>query len=218
MGLHEKFKKMKIFFDLDGTLIDSKLRLYSLFQELVPQSNLTYEEYWKYKKNEFSHSMLLNQIFNFDEDEIEIFEIKWMKLIETDTWLKLDKPIEGATEHLIKLKEKGIILSIVTARQFKKKVFSQLTLFGWENIFNEILVTEQKNKKEELIKPFLSLCNDNWIIGDTGMDINVGKKLGIKTVAVLSGFQNEKVLSTYKPDYILKNIKEFTLSKVTDFN
>ena len=50
------------------------------------------------------------------------------------------------------------------------------------------------------------------------MDINVGKKLGIKTVAVLSGFQNEEVLSTYNPDYILKNITEFTSSKVTEFN
>jgi phosphoglycolate phosphatase len=218
MELYEKFKKMKIFFDLDGTLIDSKLRLYSLFQELVPESNLTYEEYWKYKKSKFSHLMLLNQIFNFDQNKIEEFEIKWMKLIETDSSLKLDKPIEGATEYLIQLKEKGIILSIVTARQYKEKVFSQLTQFGWENIFNEVLVTEQINKKEELIKPFLSPCNDNWIIGDTGMDINVGKKLGIKTVAVLSGFQNEEVLSSYKPDYIFKNIIEFTSEKVTDFN
>ena len=45
---------MKIFFDLDGTLIDSKLRMYNLFQELVPQSNLTFVEYWEYKKNKFS--------------------------------------------------------------------------------------------------------------------------------------------------------------------
>lgn len=209
---------MKIFFDLDGTLIDSKLRLYSLFQELVPQSNLTYEEYWKYKKNKFSHSMLLNQIFNLDENEINVFETKWMKLIEADSWLKFDKPFDGVTEHLIKLKEKGITLYVVTARQFKEKVFSQLALFGWGTIFQEILVTGQKNKKEELMKPHLSLNADNWIIGDTGMDINVGKKLGIKTVAVLSGFQNEEVLSTYNPDYILKNIIEFTSSKVTDFN
>ena len=119
--------------------------------------------------------------------------------------------------HLIRLKEKGFILFVVTARQFKEKVCSQLRLFGWENIFHEVLVTEQKNKKEELMKPHLSLCNDNWIIGDTGMDISVGKKLGIKTVAVLSGFQNLAVLSAYKPDYILKNIKEFDPSNKIDF-
>jgi len=217
MELYEKIKYMRIFFDLDGTLINSKLRLYSLFQKLVPQSVLTYNEYWEYKKNKFSHSMLLNQIFNLDENEIDIFETKWMELIEVDCYLKFDKPFEGVTEHLIRLKEKGFILFVVTARQFKEKVCSQLRLFGWENIFHEVLVTEQKNKKEELMKPHLSLCNDNWIIGDTGMDISVGKKLGIKTVAVLSGFQNLAVLSAYKPDYILKNIKEFDPSNKIDF-
>ena len=76
MELYEKIKYMRIFFDLDGTLINSKLRLYSLFQKLVPQSVLTYNEYWEYKKNKFSHSMLLNQIFNLDENEIDIFEAK----------------------------------------------------------------------------------------------------------------------------------------------
>lgn len=208
---------MKIFFDLDGTLIDSKLRMYSLFQELVPKSNLTFVEYWEYKKNKFSHSMLLNEIFNLDENEIDLFETKWMKLIEVDSSLKFDKPFEGVTEHLIRLKAKGFILYVVTSRQFKEKVYSQLRLFGWENIFHEVLVTEQKNKKEELMKPHLSLCNDNWIIGDTGMDISVGKKLGIKTVAVLSGFQNLAVLSSYKPDYILTNIKEFDPARKMDF-
>ena len=55
MELYEKFTYMNIFFDLDGTLIDSKLRLYSLFQKLVPESILTYDEYWKYKMNKISH-------------------------------------------------------------------------------------------------------------------------------------------------------------------
>ena len=41
---------MKIFFDLDGTLINSKMRLYSLFQELVSASNLSFDEYWNLKK------------------------------------------------------------------------------------------------------------------------------------------------------------------------
>ena len=88
-------------------------------------------------------------------------------------------------------------------------MISQLELFGWSTIFQDILVTGQKNKKENLIKPFLEGDEENWIIGDTGMDIIVGKKLGIKTAAVLSGFLNKEVLLTYEPDYILENIIEF---------
>ena len=71
------------------------------------------------------------------------------------------------------------------------------------------------NQPSTIIEAYTN--SDNWIIGDTGMDISVGKKLGIKTVAVLSGFQNLAVLSAYKPDYILKNIKEFDPSNKIDF-
>jgi phosphoglycolate phosphatase len=200
---------MKIFFDLDGTLIDSKLRLYNLFQKLVPQSILTYDEYWAFKMDKISHSMILRQVFNLGEIDIKLFEDRWMELIETENWLKFDRPFVGTTDHLTKLKGKGFLLYVVTARQFKTKVILQLELFGWFTLFEEILVTEQKNKKEDLIKPYIEGDEENWIIGDTGMDIIVGKKLGIKTVAVLSGFLNKEVLLTYEPDYILENIIEF---------
>ena len=200
---------MKIFFDLDGTLIDSKLRLYGLFQKLVPQSILTYDEYWEFKMAKISHSMILRQVFNLAEIDIKLFEDRWMELIETENWLNFDQPFVGITDHLIKLKEKGFLLHVVTARQFKTKVISQLKLFGWFTLFEKILVTEQKKNKEDLIKPYIEGDEENWIVGDTGMDIIVGKKLGIKTIAVLSGFLNKDVLFTYEPDYILENVIEF---------
>ena len=214
MELHEKFKEMKVFFDLDGTLIDSKLRMYSLFQELVPQSKLTFDSYWDYKQNRFTHAMLLSEVFKLDKVTIQLFEIKWMKLIETDAYLKFDQPFQGVTEHLVTLQQKGMELYLVTARQFKAKALTQLALFGWQTIFRDILVTEQKYEKEELMKPYLSSNKDNWIIGDTGMDIRTGKNLGINTVAVLSGFQKKEVLATYKPDYILKSIIDFPTTNI----
>ena len=57
---------MKIFFDLDGTLINSKIRLYSLFQELVPVSNFSFDEYWDFKQNKINHATILRKKFNFD--------------------------------------------------------------------------------------------------------------------------------------------------------
>jgi phosphoglycolate phosphatase len=72
---------MNIFFDLDGTIFDSKERLYRLFQELVPQSNLTFEEYWSLKRNKIGHKTIIANYFK-DIDFIQ-FEKKWMELIET---------------------------------------------------------------------------------------------------------------------------------------
>ena len=65
---------MKIFLDLDGTLIDSKLRLYGLFQELVPESILTYEEYWNYKKDKINHKKILKKYFKFNDCDIKLFQ------------------------------------------------------------------------------------------------------------------------------------------------
>ena len=45
MALREGTKPMNIFFDLDGTLLDSKERLYYLFQHLVPECKFSFEEY-----------------------------------------------------------------------------------------------------------------------------------------------------------------------------
>jgi phosphoglycolate phosphatase len=209
MELYEKFKLVKIFFDLDGTLIDSKLRLYSLFQKLVPQSVLTYNEYWEYKMNKISHNIILKQYFKLEESDVKIFQTKWMKLIEDDFWLSYDKPFYGITEHLTLLHNSGFKLYLVTARQKKEKVISQINTFGWVHLFEEILVTEQKYNKVDLMKPNLGDSSDNWMVGDTGKDIIEGKELHMHTVAVLTGFLSEKILIGYNPDRIVPTVLSF---------
>ena len=54
---------MNLIFDLDGTLIDSRLRLYKLFQQLVPTSELTYQDYWAFKQENVSNEDILIKEF-----------------------------------------------------------------------------------------------------------------------------------------------------------
>jgi phosphoglycolate phosphatase len=107
---------------------------------------------------------------------------------------------------------KNNILYLVTARQSKEMVYKQIGDFGWETIFEKIFVTEQILEKHLLIEQNVSVSANDWIIGDTGLDVEVGKKLGIQTVAVLSGFLNEEKLAEYKPDIILANVTSFKLN------
>lgn len=200
---------MNVFFDLDGTLIDSRQRLYQLFQRLVPQSQLSFDDYWNLKRNKVDHSTILREYFNYTPEYFMIFEKNWIKLIESKEYLVIDQPFEGITEFLLHLKKINVNIYLVTARQKISGVKYQLEKFGWNQLFDEILVTEQKKEKAELIKPFIDSNQDNWVIGDTGNDIQVGKSLGIKTVAVLSGFLNEKQLTSYKPDVIIENVLQF---------
>lgn len=194
---------MKLFFDLDGTLIDSRKRLYKLFQELIPQSSLSFEEYWKLKRNNIIHSELLSQYFNYKNSEILLFEKTWMTLIEDDDWLNFDKPFEGVYEYLESLKLDDNKIFIVTARHRKDNALTQISNFGWSDLFDEVLVTEQKSPKTELIKPYLKTNETNWMISDTGKDIQIGKQLNLKTAAVLTGFLNKDKLLEYNPDRIV---------------
>jgi len=200
---------MNIIFDLDGTLIDSKPRLYYLFKKLVPISDLTFDEYWDLKSNKNGHQEILSSKYSYSDKMFQEFSNTWMNQIETKQWLDYDKPFLGLTEYLMNLKKNNCSLYIATARQSEVNTLKQIDSFGWNEIFEKVLVTQQKSDKFELIKNEIKLSKEDWLVGDTGKDIETGKKLGINTVAVLSGFLNRESLLLYNPDKIIDNVLKF---------
>ncbi len=198
---------MNIFFDFDGTLIDSHMRLYKLFQFLIPESTLSFDEYWELKRNQIDHKTILKKYFGINNSQP--FEKEWMKKIETKKYLDLDKPYEGVAEYLIYLKNKNLSLYLVTDRQLPRGVYYQLKKFGWVNFFDAILITAQKYSKEDLIRPLISTNNADYIVGDTGKDILTGKNLKIKSIAVSNGFLSKEILEKYNPDAIFNKVTDF---------
>jgi phosphoglycolate phosphatase len=67
-------------------------------------------------------------------------------------------------------------------------------------------VTQQRKEKFDLINDEVLISKQDWFVGDTGKDIQTGKKLGIKTAAVLSGFLNKEKLMEYEPDVIERDV------------
>ncbi len=70
----------------------------------------------------------------------------------------------------------------------KEAVIWQMNSFRWLSYFENVLVTEQKLTKYQLINDQISDNEKIIVVGDTGKDIICGKKLNAKTVAVLTGF------------------------------
>jgi phosphoglycolate phosphatase len=199
---------MNLIFDLDGTLIDSRLRLYNLFQQLVPTSELTYQDYWAFKQENVSNEDILIKEFRFDAPAIKRFVTDWMGNIEAPEFLALDKNLPGMHATLAELREQAN-LYVCTARQYSIPLLNQLERLRLLYYFDEVMVTKQTRSKEELVRTLPSLDSQDWMIGDTGKDIQVGQMLGIKTCAVLSGFLNEKALLNYGPDLILPTAADF---------
>lgn len=204
---------MQIFFDLDGTLIDSSKRLYLLFQSLVPVSGFTYDDYWALKKEQIDHNSILINKFNYDNDQVAEFEKEWMLKIEDDNWLKLDEPFKGVTEMLKVLSIKHS-LYIITNRQYNKPVYDQIDSFGWTTLLKYVFITNQAMDKSTIIRNYTHPDTNDWLIGDTGTDIQQGKILGTRTAAVLSGFRSKENLQRYDPDCIVDSVLDVPFESV----
>lgn len=198
---------MNIFFDFDGTLIDSTVRQYELFCSLVPECKLTYEEYWRIKRTKVTQETVLVNFFSYSKEQCEYVKEKWIESIEKQVNLEKDNPFLGAGNMLRRLSEDAN-LYLVTARQSTPMVEFQVKKFGWSNIFTQLLVTNQTSSKYDLINEKISYSDNDIFIGDTGEDIITGKKLGVRTIAVSYGILNKNVLKEYHPDYIVDDICE----------
>lgn len=200
---------MKIVFDLDGTLICSKKRLYSLFCFLVGGNQLTFEQYWHLKFFGKTNQQILIDVFGYSNVMIEKFIAEWMTLIESEYYLKMDTIIAGVPDLLSFLKKEHALF-LCTARQSTEKTNEQLENLSIAKFFEKVFVTNQSTTKERLLKDGgITFTKEDWIVGDTGHDILTGKSLGLKTCAVLSGFMSEEKLKKYEPDIILKNATNF---------
>lgn len=196
----------QLYFDLDGTILDAKKRLYLLFLHIVPECKLTFFEYWELKKDMKSHGYILEYMYNYDKKSIEKFNQIWLKKIELKKWLQRDTIIEGSNFLLNRL-SKRYELYLITSRQSIDNTLWQLKKLKLSQFFSEIIVVSSNSSKYEELRSRNCSVN-SLIIGDTGIETEAGKKLNMKTVSVLSGFRNERSLKKYSPDYIINSILE----------
>ena len=201
---------MNLIFDLDGTLIDSSNRMYTLFQELVPQSNLTKEEYWGLKRDKVNHKKLLEKFY--PEVDFEDFNSRWMSMIEEERFLIMDTNYPDTVEVLDTLARKNK-LYLLTARQSEEGLKKELNRLGLDRFFTEILTTAGKTPKDVLLDSFMdsnpkTFCSDDWFISDMGADILTGKSKGFRTIGITHGFMNDTRLKEYAPDYIVNELRE----------
>lgn len=198
---------MKVFLDLDGTILDVSYRCYRLYFNILTYGGfdvLDMRDYWTLKRANVSEKEIASRttppVF------AEYYVRKRLSLIDTMDYLVLDKVLDGVYETLGKW-SLDHDLYIVTARQNRLNLDRQLFLFDVHRYFKFIYSAgPQRVKKEKLIRHEVSDKTNCIIIGDTEQDIEAGKALGITTVAVGTGVRERFELEKMKPDIFVESI------------
>lgn len=170
-----------VFFDLDGTLINPRKRLHTLFVELSG-SQIGFDEYWKCKDKGLNQAQMLEHIgYRYSCRE---FNKRWLEEIERKDLLSLDEVFTDVPPLLESLRTYKIKMFIVTNRQSYENLEWELLQFGISGYFDAVISTFQKCSKDEAVVK-LGLCTENSVfVGDSEEDMNAARALGINGILI----------------------------------
>ncbi len=202
---------MKIFFDLDGPILDVSQRYYSVFLAICKgNTQLSKEEFWDFKRKKVSWPEILKEARS-DVGEKEFMKY-WMRRIEMKKYLILDK-IQPYTKSTLNSLRKKYILYLISLRQSKKNLLWQIKRVNIDKYFKKIMHCKYNfdkpwEGKAELIKEIIESQENTLIVGDTEVDIRASKLVGIKSVGIANGIRTKELLLKEKPDFLISDINE----------
>lgn len=113
---------------------------------------------------------------------------------------------------------KNKITSIIVSNHTVTGIGSQLKRLQLEKYFSVLLANRardssmKKRNKKEKVEDYLEKStfkkSDVVIIGDSPEEVEIGKQLGISTIAITGGLYSTSRLIKSNPDYLIENLNE----------
>lgn len=208
-------KYQYIFFDFDGTLVNTRkgTRESALFA--LKQFNK------KVEKSESIENIFCGpplresfQKFGLNDDEIKI-AIEFYRKYQSENTIELSELFDGIRETLEILKKSGKKLIIVTAKleQTAIKILKYLDIFKYFDLIVGATADSTRIKKSEIMSYAISCIKNSDIsksimIGDRASDIQAGKMNNMDTIGVLYGMDSCTVLKNAGATYVAEKPKE----------
>lgn len=207
--------KKAVIFDLDGTLSDSLLSMaYSCNLTLEAFGFQTFEtERYQYFVGDGAEELIKRCLRNAGDENClhfdEVFQ-KYKEIFEKYCMYEV-KPYKGIAETLLKLKEMGMKIAVLSNKPHERCIDVVKTLFG-ENFFDEVQgqVKEIERKPSPagalILAQKLNVTPKECIyIGDTDTDMKTGKGAGMFTLGALWGFRTREELVNNQADQVIEN-------------
>lgn len=204
---------MKLFFDLDGPLLDNRNKYHRLYLDLLAPyggERLDRDHYWELKRHRVSELEILGRTGH--AARYAEYEPARRQNLESARYLDLDRVfsfVDGVLDTLSARHE----LYLVTLRKRRDLLFEQLERLGllhrFERVFSEPNNDGTPDVKVRLIAGLVAGREaEACLVGDTELDIEAGRRLGICSVGVCSGIRARAPLQAEKPDILLGSLAE----------
>lgn len=200
-----------ILFDLDGTLIDTNELIFQSFKHTL-KKHLNLEP----SKDEITRlygEPLWKSLSRYDDKNVEELMVTYRSYndLHHDN---LCKGFYGVGEALMKLKNNGIKIAIVTSKR-RKMADRGLNLLNLSQYIDVIITPEDTEKHKPEAEPALKACKllgvspkEAIMVGDSFYDILCGKNAGCLTCAVKYTTLSMELIKSYNPEYFIDGIEE----------
>lgn len=200
-------------FDLDGTLIDSKIDIVNSFNLAIrdilnPVKIKDPTSYIGYSVKE----MVLNLYPNVSQNDLEEI-VRKFRFVYDNSSFPNTKLFSNSIEVLSKLKSNNKKIFLLTNKPSTATIPILKKLLIMD--YFESIVTKDVNinkSKAELLKELVinHKLNRNRIlfVGDTEIDVLAAKENDVKVATIKNGYGDYSKIVELRPDYIIENIKD----------
>ena len=216
-----KMQVNAVLFDLDGTILDSIHIYYQIIETVFQRLEFPLPSRDKLRKAAGKGDFDWGEVFPETTPQEMDRRIRKTREIIAEIYPGLFRAqatlIPNAKTTLEAIMQKGIKMGIVTSTPRESMVVKLPVLVdsGIDDLLDVIIHADDAPRKKPAPDPLIEGCKrldirpqDCMYVGDTRTDIQAGKAAGMKTVGVLTGFDDRQSLGREHPDTILLNISE----------
>lgn len=186
-----KIIENRIAIDLDGTLLDSRIRHRKVMDDVLAEFNISIstDDLLFYKSNGHNNiDWLLDKGINIST--ATAVQKRWIELIEDEYYLVTDCLYEGVISYLEKLSQDNELF-LITARNNENGTREQLKKLGILQFFSDIVIIKSNENASQYKAQYLKEHQIDIIIGDTEVDMKAAQLKGCRFKAVTHGFRSE---------------------------
>lgn len=186
-----------IFCDLDGPILDGKMRHYRCYSDILEKYEkipMACDDYWNAKRKGTKLKGILEKSDFYDT---ELFMKEWIARIEEIHYLKYDVLKPNLVTALSYLKKRANKLCLLTLRKNYDNLIWELQDKKIISCFDQILHHEisGKNAKCEILDKIY--YDKALLIGDTELDIYTAETMNCDFIGIINGLRTVDIFENY---------------------